>query len=114
MHRWRDADIDFITYIHERVDEQYERLTRPEQIAESDLIHRVKYTYPNLGLYEGGGLGFGQKGSIELDPVDEPDKFEVINSKFEALLRSVEEHNYWAINQPGCQKYHLKHLRKRI
>jgi len=110
MHRWRDADIDFIKYIHERVDEAYERLARPEQISESDLIHRINYTYPNLGLYEGGGLGFGQKGTILLDPEEEPDKFERVNSKFERLLKSVEEHNYWAINQPGCQKYHLKHL----
>lgn len=110
MHRWRDGDIDFIKYIHERVDEAYERLTKHEQVLESDLIHKIKYTYPNLGIYEGGGLGFGQRGTIVLDPEEDSEKFERVNSKFERLLKSVEEHNYWAINQPGCQKYHLKHL----
>lgn len=110
MHRWRDADIDFIEYIHKCVDEGYEKLANPEQISKSNLIHRINYTYPNLGFFEGGGLGFGQKGAIDLDLEDKPDEFELVNNKFEALLKSVEEHNYWAINQPGCQKYHLKHL----
>jgi len=110
MHRWRYADIDFIQYIHDRVDEQYDSLAKPEQISESDLIHMINYTYPNLGKYEGGGLGFGQKGQITLDPESEPKKFKTINGKYEQLLKSVEEHNYWAINEPGCQKYHLKYL----
>ena len=66
MHRWRDADIDFIDYIHSKVDEQYERIRNPKDISIDDLIHRLSYTYPNLGIFKGKGQGYGLQGVINL------------------------------------------------
>jgi hypothetical protein len=110
MHRWRDNDIEFIKYIHKLVDDEYQRLAKPERISKNDFIHKINYTYPNLGIYDAGGLGFGRRGTIVLDPQSETDEFKIIHDKYEQLLKSVEDHNYWAINEPGCQKYHLKYL----
>ena len=113
MHRWRDGDVDFIEYIHQRVRDEYKRLS---QLDETDnhvtTIHSVTYTYPNLGFHEGVGLGFGRGGTIQFDSNNEDnEQYDFIYGKLTNLLKAIESHNYWAISTPGCTKYHLRNLR---
>lgn len=110
MHRWRDADIDFIDYIHSKVDEQYERIRNPKEISIDDLIHKLSYTYPNLGIFKGKGQGYGLQGVIKFEEGSESLEYEKIHKRYTDLLQAVENHNFWAINEPGMHKYHLKYL----
>ena len=109
MHRWRDADIDFIDYIHSKVDEQYERIRNPKDISIDDLIHRLSYTYPNLGIFKGKGQGYGLQGVIKFEEGSESLEYEKIHKRYADLQQAVENHNFWA-NEPGMHKYHLKYL----
>ena len=110
MHRWRDSDIDFIDYIHQIVDSQYERLANPKTMSKSDLIHKITYVYPNLGFQNGGGLGYGNKGIISFEEDTDSRVFDIIHNRYSQLLKAVEEHNYWSINEPGKNRYHLRNL----
>ena len=115
MHRWRDKDIDFVEYIHSMIKNEYQRIQNlTTESSYSDLIHEIQYKYPNLGFHSDGGLGFGLKGTISLSANSSSDlddeQFNHIHTKFKNLLKAVEEHNYWSITNPGCQKYHLKNL----
>jgi hypothetical protein len=113
MHRWRDSDLDFIKYIQERVNDEYKRLSHLNEMDNSVAKdHSVSYTYPNLGFYDGGGLGFGRGGTISIDSGNENDeKYDFVYGKLTQLLNAIEAHNYWAISNPGCTKYHLRNLR---
>jgi len=94
---------------------EYQRIQNlTTESSYSDLIHEIQYKYPNLGFQSGGGLGFGQKGTLPLSSNGSSDsdveQYNHIHDKFNNLLKAVEEHNYWSITNPGCQKYHLKNL----
>ena len=111
IHRWRDADTDFIKYIRERLVQAFDT-TR----SSDDFLEHVKntFTVPCIGLRPNQSRTnplVGRGMTVKIDPELEEPSFEAEQlHSVEYLVERVQEHNMWAISTPGEHRYETKYL----
>ncbi|MGB2038537.1 MAG: hypothetical protein ACPHX8_08725, partial [Candidatus Poseidoniaceae archaeon] len=110
IHRWRDADVDFVEYIRDRVIGSFTEVTNDE------FSEHAKNTFviPCLGLRPDRSRTnplVGKGMTVKITPELEEQSFEAEQLRqIESLVERVQEHNMWAISTPGEHRYDTKYL----
>ena len=110
IHRWRDADVDFVKYIRDRVIGSFTAVTNDE------FSEHAKNTFviPCLGLRPDRSRTnplVGKGMTVKITPELEEQSFEAEQlRRIESLVERVQEHNMWAISTPGEHRYDTKYL----
>jgi hypothetical protein len=110
IHRWRNADVDFVKYIRDRLIGSF------NEVTDGEFSEHVKNTFaiPCLGLRPDRSrtnplVGKGMTLKIIPDLKDQTFEAEQLR-QIESLVERVQEHNMWAISTPGEHRYDTKYL----
>ena len=111
IHRWREADTDFIQYIRNRMKALYTSSATEDADEHLDQI----FSIPCLGLRPDRTATnplVGKGMNLKIKPEHEEDSFEFRQlQSIEDLVERVQEHNMWAISTPGEHRFETKRLR---
>ena len=111
IHRWREADVDFVSYIRERVKQTFEMNTNND-----DFLEHINNTFsiPCIGLRPERSRTnpmVGRGMVVNLTPEFEEESFQAEQLEaIESLIERVQEHNMWAISNPGEHSFDTKYL----
>ena len=111
IHRWREADVDFVSYIRERVKQTFEMNTNNDDFLEHN---KNTFSIPCIGLRPERSrtnpmVGRGMVVNITPEIEEESFQAEYLEA-IESLIERVQEHNMWAISTPGEHRFDTKYL----
>ena len=111
IHRWREADVDFVSYIRERVKQTFEMNTNNDDFLEHN---KNTFSIPCIGLRPERSrtnpmVGRGMVVNVTPEIEEESFQAEYLET-IESLIERVQEHNMWAISTPGEHRFDTKYL----
>ena len=111
IHRWREADVDFVSYIRERVKQTFEMNTNNDDFLEHN---KNTFSIPCIGLRPERSrtnpmVGRGMVVNVTPEIEEESFQAEYLEA-IESLIERVQEHNMWAISTPGEHRFDTKYL----
>ena len=111
IHRWREADVDFVSYIRERVKQTFEMNTNNDDFLEHN---NNTFSIPCIGLRPERSrtnpmVGRGMVVNVTPEIEEESFQAEYLET-IESLIERVQEHNMWAISTPGEHRFDTKYL----